>query len=74
MSSSASKQRGIDCDNALLCKVSWFHSVQWMPLALVSVGLEIDMLSLWCSLGELGFETVDFTADRGSDLAPKLDQ
>jgi len=48
--------------------------LQRMPLSLGSVGLEIDMLSLWRSLGELRFEVVDFIADRGSDLAPKLDQ
>ena len=39
-----------------------------------SVGLEIDMSSLWGGLGELLLETVYFIADRVGNLASKLDQ
>jgi len=39
-----------------------------------SVGLEIDMPSLWRGLGELRLEPVDFIADRVGDLASKLDE
>jgi len=42
--------------------------------AAASVGLEIDMPSLWRGLGELRLEPVYFIADRVSDLASKLDQ
>jgi len=39
-----------------------------------SVGLEVNVPSLWGDLSELRFETVDFVADCVCDLAAELDQ
>ena len=42
--------------------------------AAASVGLDVDVPSLWRGLGELLLEPVDFIADRVRNLASKLDQ
>jgi hypothetical protein len=42
--------------------------------AATSIGLEIDVPSLWRGLGEIRLETVYLIADRFGHLASKVDQ
>ena len=53
---------------------SWPSTRRRAMSSSASVGLEVNVPSLWGDLSELRFEPVDFIADRVRDLAAELDQ